>query len=141
VKIETKPVCPTQVVEHAAKLWRKDRDVYDEVWCVVDVDEFTDIPQALAAARKHGIELVVSNPCFELWLLLRLEPCTHHLSPAQALNAVRRHLRDYNKSCRFSDFSAGLDDARDRAVALDPSGSGVHLNPSTNVWKLVDRIR
>jgi hypothetical protein len=31
VKIETKPVCPTQVVEHAEKLWRNDRDTLDEV--------------------------------------------------------------------------------------------------------------
>jgi hypothetical protein len=109
---------------------------------VVDVDDFTDIPQALDAARKYGIELVVSNPCFELWLLLHLEGCTRHLTPAQALDAVKGLLPTYDKAClRFADFGSGLDDACNRALALDPSGTEVHRNPSANVWKLVDRIR
>ena len=40
--------------------------IYDEVWCVFDVDQHPRIPEAMQMARDNGIELAISNPCIEL---------------------------------------------------------------------------
>ena len=44
--------------------------LFEEVWCVFDVDVHERIPEALDTARQSSICCAVSNPCFELWLLL-----------------------------------------------------------------------
>jgi len=48
----------------------------DEFWLVIDVDRWGDAKLAEIAQECHqkGYELAVSNPCFELWLLLHLRP-------------------------------------------------------------------
>jgi hypothetical protein len=39
---------------------------YNQVWCVFDRDEHSKIHEAFDRAKAHGIEIVFSNPCFEL---------------------------------------------------------------------------
>ncbi|MEV6606321.1 RloB family protein [Kutzneria sp. NPDC051319] len=60
-----KGIAPDQLVRHAKRV----PGDHDEIWCVVDTDEF-DIAKAARLADELGVRLVVSNPCFELWLLL-----------------------------------------------------------------------
>jgi hypothetical protein len=48
----------------------------DELWVVIDLDRWRD-PKLSEVARlcaQKNYELAVSNPCFELWLLLHLKP-------------------------------------------------------------------
>jgi hypothetical protein len=45
----------------------------DEIWCVFDVEWPTNHPnlqQAIDLARGNGVFLAISNPCFEIWLIL-----------------------------------------------------------------------
>jgi hypothetical protein len=45
----------------------------DEFWCVFDVEWPVNHPrlkEAIDQARRDGIQVAVSNPCFELWLIL-----------------------------------------------------------------------
>ena len=46
---------------------------FDEIWCVFDVDEHPNRSQAIFEARQSDINVAVSNPCFELWLVLHVE--------------------------------------------------------------------
>jgi hypothetical protein len=55
---------------------KDDNQKYEEVWCVFDVDEHPLIPEAKNQARANGIEMAISNPCFELWALLHLAKCS-----------------------------------------------------------------
>lgn len=62
------------LVKRAVERRRTDHDV-DELWCVFDVEWPTakrhpHLDQAMNLARDHGIRLAISNPCFELWLVL-----------------------------------------------------------------------
>lgn len=71
---------PLGLVERAVELRntsrreaRRARDqnlAYDQAWCVMDVDQHPRLDEARVLAAKHGIKLAISNPCFELWLLL-----------------------------------------------------------------------
>jgi hypothetical protein len=45
----------------------------DECWCIFDVEwpkNHPNLDAALALARENGVRLAISNPCFELWLIL-----------------------------------------------------------------------
>lgn len=55
--------------DKAAVSARRERDdslLYDEVWCVFDVDQHTRLREAIQQADACEIKLAVSNPCFEL---------------------------------------------------------------------------
>lgn len=65
VKVVGSGRSPSALVECAVKTARGNADGYDELWCVFDVDDFS-ITEAEREARRHGVRLAVSNPCFEL---------------------------------------------------------------------------
>lgn len=132
---------PLQVIEYAAAYVARSTKDFDEIWCVVDVDEF-DLGSTIRSARHAGIELVVSNPCFELWLLLHLENCRGQLQKCvAAYKRILKHVPKYDKAClNFVHFECGVPDAVQRARTLDPSGGRFELNPSTSVWRLVERM-
>ncbi|MEV0897567.1 RloB family protein [Actinoplanes sp. NPDC049802] len=51
---------------------KKDPEV-DECWCLFDVEWPQNHPSLRAAitlAKAHDIRLAISNPCFEIWLIL-----------------------------------------------------------------------
>ena len=113
-------------------------DEFDEVWCVVDVDDY-DLDSAAALAAKSGVRLAVSNPCFELWLLLHHQDCTTPICDAKAaLRQLVNRVPGYQKNgLRFTDFEEGVEDAIRRAEGLDPTGCDHSCNPSSGAWRLV----
>lgn len=78
IEIPDKHGVPLTLVNRAAELKEAaDRQAkregdpflaYDEVWCVFDIDEHPGVNDARQLAEARGIELAVSNPCFELWM-------------------------------------------------------------------------
>jgi hypothetical protein len=72
---------------------RKSDDEIDECWCVFDVEWPQNHPhlrEAVQLAKDNGIRLAVSNPCFELWLILHFEDQTAHLNTDQAERRSRK---------------------------------------------------
>jgi hypothetical protein len=140
VVVESKGVDPASLVRFAAQ--KRDITGCDEVWCVVDVDEF-DMSEAVRAAAKKDVNLAISNPCFEYWLLLHFELCA---APLTCFDDVRsrliRHLPRYDKSTLcFADFASGVDDAVQRAqTRCEAVGTEHTSNPSTGVWALVSQV-
>lgn len=127
----------------------------DEFWVMLDTDHHVvgthirGTMTALKEARHKGFELAISNPCFELWLLL------HHVDipadtvfgkPADAEAMLRKTLGGYSKSAiKAEQFPLStVPDAIRRARALesnpdDPEG---HWPPSTGtrVYRLMERV-
>src|SRR5437868_3480211 len=58
---------PEALIDFATS--EKSNAAYDHVWCVFDVDEF-EVAEVLRRAGKEGIGIAVSQPCFEVWLIL-----------------------------------------------------------------------
>jgi hypothetical protein len=143
VVIKANPRSPSEVVRHAEKIRQQSPDDFDEVWCVFDVDEFKDLREAEGLASRYKIGLAVSNPCFELWLLLHFDERTAHCSSyAALLPDLRKHLPKYDKTClRFEDYVTGISAACVRARALEPTGHSLDVNPSTGVWQVVELMR
>ncbi|GLY49354.1 RloB family protein [Lentzea sp. NBRC 102530] len=130
VKVRSKTDSPKNLVKYAAGIFTSDE--YDSVWCVVDVDDF-DIEGARAEAQRLGVELVVSEPCFELWLLLHFTDHRGHVDNGKAAcKLLAKHVPAYDKKLDYATFDGGVEAAIKHAKALEPG------NPSTDVWRLVE---
>lgn len=131
---------PGGLVRYAAKI--RDHSYYDEVWCVTDVDEY-NLADAVAQAKRSGIQLAISNPCFEYWLLLHFEDCRAYMEKYEEVKPrLRRYVPGYDKtSLHFNDFSSGVLEAVKRAERGCPDGWMAHeINPSTGIWRLVSQV-
>jgi hypothetical protein len=144
MKIVEKPGAPDQLVDYTRTSFPLAD--YDEVWCVTDVDQYErdggKVTAALALAAESRINVAVSNPCFELWLLLHHQNCSGYCANCGAVQAkLKKRVPGYDKTrLRFRDFVDGLDDATARARALDPTGLAHTRNPSTGIWRLIDTV-
>lgn len=116
---------------------------FDEVWCVFDVDQHPNLPDARQQARDNGIELAVSNPCFELWLLLHFVDHSAHIGRQAIASLLRKHIRAYRKHVPFESLRTGYLDAVRRAKVLEKrciDSENEGGNPSTGVYRLTERI-
>lgn len=69
-----------QLAEFAVSLKEEDKhdtstDCYEQIWPVADADDFHDHGKASKICKDNGIELIISNPCFEVWLLDHMKTC------------------------------------------------------------------
>jgi hypothetical protein len=69
----------------------------EEVWCVFDIDEHPLIPEAKDQARANGIEMAISNPCFELWALLHFQDQRAHIEQGKVQQSRRQRMPGYEK--------------------------------------------
>lgn len=127
------------------KARREDDDFlrYDEVWCVIDVDDHPNLDEAKAIAHDHGIELAISNPCFELWLILhfRESPGARDHRHVQAM--TKSVVEGYDKHLDFTKFAPGYEAARERAIRLHRNAEEdgePGRNPTTSVYRLTESI-
>lgn len=142
IKIKAKRGDPDAVVKYAAGMRDRAEGTHDEVWCVVDVDEF-DLDKAVATARRLRINLAISNPCFEFWLLLHFEACSAPLTCyGDVAKRLVKHVPGFSKSAlRFADYESGIGSAVLRAKKPEVELGFEHgRNPSTGVWALVEKI-
>ncbi|MFF5772598.1 RloB family protein [Streptomyces californicus] len=139
-------------IEHQRRAPTSPRDrrtAYDEVWCVIDVEAPTPhrgLDEALGLARKHDVSVALTNPCFELWLMLHFADVTRYSTSASAqrdleklgicgYTAARKHVE-------YDALRAGYDEARKRAQALrQGAAEGHRKNPWTDVDVLIESLR
>lgn len=131
---------PVRVVEKGKGL-NKGKD-YDRVFCVVDGDK----PERIERARKRiaasfDLDLMVSIPCFEVWLLLHFDRSDAPLaSCAQACDRLRKSLPNYAKGQHY-DFTP-LTDRIDVAIENAKWLATRRLNnPATDLHHLLTLIR
>jgi hypothetical protein len=132
--------------DRAAEAARRRGDAflaYDEVWAVVDVDDHASLDQAIKEARDRDVKLVISFPCFEIWLLWHFQDCPAALSARAVHDKLSRHIPGYGKRLP-GDFPYGRHvTARQRAERADPEHALPGRkggNPSSNVWLVVEAI-
>jgi hypothetical protein len=130
--------------EDRARAERDDNLRYEEVWCVFDIDQHLNVPNAKEMARDNDIHLAVSNPCFELWLLLHFadQPGIRHRW--ELCKMMERHIPNYDKHVDYHYYSNGYDSAARRARRLDDDAEAdgdAGRNPTTGMWRLTESIR
>jgi len=138
LRVEPGAGVPKTLVERAKQLKneaqreaRRQSDAflrYDAVWCVFDVDEHPHIPDAKQQAQANAIRTAISNPCFELWLLIHFQDQTAFIDRKVARRELKKYIPDYDKSVDYESIKHLTGVAMDRAEKLDK----IHENNQTN---------
>jgi RloB-like protein len=126
----------------------------DQLWLVIDRDSQTWKARTMSAVakrcRQKGYFLAVSNPCFELWLLLHFEDV-----PSQAedrLNALLKNANGFlkkkvashmsSKKKHIDHFIPRVETAIQRSRLLDRKpGERWPSQLGTHVYRLVEQLR
>ncbi|WP_461163178.1 RloB family protein [Arthrobacter sp. R4-81] len=154
--VESKGRNPALLLKRAIDLRDEDRlearrnndrqNVYRKVWVVTDTDDFTnELLDLIDGASNEGIDLIISNPCFELFVVLhdrayggyceaaqiqaeakRLELTTGRNNKHVVLDKIQGNFE------RAEVFSQQLRQRHDRDGKFFPDN-----NPSTNVDTII----
>lgn len=142
---------PHRLVAEAKQARRSDpgaRESRTEYWCVFDVEAPTPhlgLHDAVQMARDNGIGVAVSNPCFELWLILHYAEHQRWLD-TEAAQSLRRHSDgSTGKGLDTHDYMQRRETAAGRARQLaqmhERDGrSFPDDNPSSGVFRLLEAI-
>ncbi len=160
--LETTGGCssPGHVVERLAKYaeaYQIGED--DQLWVLLDTDHWVEgshkrgLIAALDTARQRGFRIAMSNPCFDLWLLLHHQAVTA-ADGIENCDAVGRRLRDpavlgeFNKTRLKSEHYpyVAVTNAVRNARALewqmgDAAGGFWPEKPGTRVFRLIEELR
>jgi hypothetical protein len=131
--------------EIEAKRERDENLAYDAVWCVFDVDEHPNVGEALEMARDNAIDVALSNPCFELWLLLHFRDNPGMKTRQQMRELLKVYVPDYDKSVDYratylQGYSAAAQRAERICDAAAEDGEPTR-NPTTGAYRLTELIR
>lgn len=66
------------------------------IWAVFDIDEHEGIEEAVRIAEKIGIEVAISNPCFEVFGLMHKSVYDRPLSRTQAQSLLAEVMPGYH---------------------------------------------
>lgn len=159
---ETNNSCPEEVYRQIKDFAAKyDLDEDDQLWVVVDKDQWTE--QMLSGVAKKCSQnkyfnFCLSNPCFELWLILHLEDVAQYaeedmksLSENKRVKPkgdtwTKKRLRDLMGSYRESQYDATkllpeIEKAIERAHNLDSNPNNRWpQSVGTRVYRLVNNI-
>jgi hypothetical protein len=148
---------PLSLVRHAIELRNLDLNdggwtEGDTAWAVFDGDEHREHNsknwhEALHLAKQKKIELAISNPSFELCLLLHYQNQHANIHRDKARSTLKKYLPNYEKGDSFypdplaASTSKAVERARDLAVRIERGGWEKHYNPSTGICDLIEGLR
>jgi hypothetical protein len=152
---------PINVVDRAVELRaERKRDAsrsltkvaYDIVYCVVDVEApqpHESLARAVNKARDNGVEVILSNPCFEFWYILHFRKTSAPFNTNRnVVSQLRQDYPAYNKSdgTIFGVIYPKTHDAiRHSAQVLREQHNDAEdlrdCNPSTDVHRIVGPLR
>lgn len=122
--------------------------LYDEIWCVFDVEQQGTNPSldsAILKANSEKIYLAISNPVFEYWFLLHFAEYNRAFSDYKDVEReLKKHIPKYQKNMNVCDIIFdNTTDAINRAnnvLKNQPDRDSDFPNPSTSVSLLVEKL-
>lgn len=149
---------PLILVEKAIALLReKNREakraglakaLWPQVWCLFDRDQHEGVETALSRAKKAGVEVAYSHPCFEIWRVLHLKSVTGTFAGVCGL-AEQRLPSDWHqvpggiKAVIPEQIENRFADAKKRALDMNAEhpeySAKAHRDPYTDVFDFVEK--
>lgn len=151
IKIEGTGANTFSLVQKAIQIQktaRKNRETFDQVWCVFDHDDFPseNFNKALELAKKKNFHVAYSNEAFELWYLLHFCYMDSAIHRSAYIKKLENHLKaPYQKNSpdMYDLLLSKQNEAIRNATALlskyQPSNPEQD-NPSTTVHLLVQEL-
>jgi hypothetical protein len=118
----------------------------DEVWCVFDHEGCHKDPRfedAVRYANDHDLQLAVSYPCFEYWILLHFKKTTKAFANCRdVIKVLKSYIPSYNKAeIDFENLYPRIKKAVVHAVEVRKYNEDINkMCPATYVDLLVRRI-
>lgn len=143
------------------KLKKEAKEAYnfeaaDELWMIIDTDRWKNISKIVQECQDQGnMFAAVSNPNFELWLLLHVQDISAFTATemdeilknrksgkrSHVEKLLLRILGSYNKSnIRPEQFLLNIDDAIARARSLNGDNETYPLKVGSHVYKVVEKL-
>ena len=127
----------------------QDRSEIDEVWCLFDVEwpqNHPNLTEALTLARRNDVNVAVSNPCFELWLVLHFQDQTAWLDTNAAKRLLKGHDDSQGKAVDGAIYMPLRAEAARRSRSLDKRHKGdgktfPNNNPSSGMHQFLDAVQ
>ncbi|PZT48396.1 RloB [Helicobacter valdiviensis] len=139
--VSSKNSDPSQIVEFAEE---KNKDCsYDKVYCVFDKDTHSNFNEAREKCEQCNFEVIISNPCFEFWILLHFTYTTKIFgtnSPCNELINVclKKYMKNYTKNYNFTDtIRKNLDTAIENAQKANKEAEN---NNYTSSYTFMDKL-
>lgn len=146
-----------ELLDERKEYWKEHGIEANELWMVVDRDKQNvsekQLNTIITKCNQEGYNLALSNPTFELWLLLHLtdlqEYSADDLLSNVKVNKSRRFiekelltiLKGYNKkNLKFYRFESGIKDAIQRAKELPTENESLVEKLGTSVCVLVEKL-
>jgi hypothetical protein len=108
----------------------------DEIFLIYD----SDIPEIATKLRQiKNAEILLSNPCFEIWYLLHYQRQTAELTSSQCLSELEKHINGYKKGILNASLKEVLSINKDEAIRRAESLK-VDKNPSTSIYVLIKKL-
>lgn len=126
----------------------KNRERFDQVWCVFDRDSFKkrDFEDALLLAAKNKMQVAYSNEAFEIWYLLHFNYFSTAVSRKDYGKKLSKSLgKNYekNSTTMYDDLqslqSNAIKNAKKLLLSYNPHNPEAD-NPCTTVFKLVEEL-
>ncbi len=143
---------PTDILNRLLTFQQEhDLKEFDQLWLALDRDHWAAgshrkaLAEVCKECQQRGIEIAMSSPCFDLWLLLHQRDITHHNAPmnaAEVAKMFRETVGEFNKKrLRQEHYSPqSIRDALDRARALDIEPENwFPESPCTRIYRIVEQ--
>jgi hypothetical protein len=110
--------------------------VSDKTYLMYDLD-VTDMLERLQ--KVSGAELLCSNPCFELWLLLHYDGVKAAITSAECAKKLSAAAKQYKKGILSDEMIKHLYENADKAIKR-AKDLQIYGNPSTTVYLLIEEL-
>lgn len=149
---------PISVVRYSKELIKKsEKDPYNHVFCVIDRDSHTSFATAMAQINGYKnkdtkLHAIVSNPCFEYWILLHFTYTTKLFGTSgdsPCMNLIKNDLKTFipnyekgDKTIMPTIIKSGLDMAVANAKRANETAQRNGTDTSTTQMdKFVDYLK
>lgn len=121
----------------------------DELWYCGDLDHWAEsnhistLTSVMAQCRQKGYFVALSNPCFELWLLLHFSDLPYVIEKCdQVTDELRRLANGYSKrgGCGTPLSKEMIEQALRRSVEIDEGTTDIPKSPTTRVHKILKTL-
>lgn len=124
----------------------------DSFWVCIDTDHWAqanhigNLVEVLQQCRQKDYDVAISNPCFELWLLLHFDECPSSaaLACSDVVAALRRAAGSYQKSkcARLAIEPSQVHLAVARAKKMDSDPDEIlPSRPTTRIYRLIEILQ
>ena len=109
----------------------------DKVFLMYDLD----VDGMLEQLQKiPNAELLVSNPCMELWFLLHYQDQKSEISSDRCIKKLQKFSNEYKKGILSEEEKTFLAEKKDLAIERAKNMIG-YQNPSSTVYKLLEKLK